>query len=172
MTLALASMVLVLIVGVMGAIDTLYFHFWKFRLFARPQSRREHLTHAIRAALAGPTFMLLFVWPATGPMLWLVTLLIAADFAVMLWDLFEEPESRRSLGGIPPAEYTLHVVAASLHSAGYALALASRPSVAWSTTTPLEMPSLVSTLAGLLWPGALLLGLAHLALMVMPVETR
>jgi hypothetical protein len=161
-----ASIWLTLVVGVLGAIDTLYFHFWKFRLFERPQSRREHLTHGIRAALVGPTLMMLFVWPATGLALWAVAGLVVADFAVMLWDLAEESESRRALGGIPPVEYAIHVVASALHAAASALALASRPLEAWSSSeVVVVVPSTVTTVAGMLWPGAVLLALIHFVLL-------
>lgn len=162
-----ASIGLTLVVGVLGAIDTLYFHFWKFRLFERTRSRREHLTHGVRAALAGPTLMLLFVWPATGLALWMVAGLIAVDFAVMLWDLAEEPESRRTFGGIPPVEYAIHVVASALHAAACALALASRPLEAWSSSeASVVIPAAVGTIAGLIWPGAVLLALVHFVLLI------
>lgn len=166
-TLALPAILLTWVVGALGAIDGVYFHLWRFRLHARRESAREHLTHSLRAALAGPIIWLLFASMGAGVWLWLAAALIAVDFGVLLWDLVEEKGSRASLGGIPPIEYGLHVVAASLHAAASALALGARPASAWLWgAAPVEQSAAVVGLAHALWPGALALAALHFALML------
>ncbi len=103
-----------------GALDGLYFHLWKFRLYARPQSRTEHLTHTVRACLLGPILWLAFV----APRLDLLVALVAVDTAVVLADVWLETESRRDLGGIPRSEYVVHVLANTLHTGAMTLAMA------------------------------------------------
>lgn len=134
-----------------GAVDELYFRLWKFRLFARPQSRMEHVTHTVRACLLGPILWLAFV----APRLDLLVTLVAIDTAVVLIDVWLETESRRDLGGIPRAEYVVHVVANTLHTAAMTLALA----VWWvspSAQVPAEVHGMAEALAASTVPVAVL----------------
>lgn len=143
-SLVVPSFLLMVVVSVLGLVDGFYFHIWKFRLHERPQSRREHVIHSIRMTLVIPAVYGLFVAPATGVLLWGVAAVVAADFFVMLWDLFEESASRRDLGGIPRAEYIIHVVATGLHASSCALGLASRPLGAWTgELVAVELPASV-----------------------------
>ncbi|HSI06356.1 MAG: hypothetical protein ACAI38_01065 [Myxococcota bacterium] len=164
--LALPSVVLMSLVGILGFIDGVYFHIWKFRLHERRDSRREHVIHALRASLAVPAIYGLFVVPVSGVWLWAIAGFIVADFFAMVWDLFEEDHSRRDLGGIPRAEYIIHVVATGFHMAACALALASRPLAAWaSDTAPADLPAVVMTIGQLAIPTSIALALAHFALL-------
>lgn len=75
----------------------------KFRLFARPESRVEHVLHTVRALVAPPIVWLLYVAPP-GPLL-AVGILIALDklAAVVHVSQEEEVRSPRARSGIQGA---------------------------------------------------------------------
>jgi hypothetical protein len=97
----------------LAAYDGIYLHLWRYRLFARAESRREHFVH-------------------TAALLWIAVGLVAIAQLVALADLVSERDSRASLGGLSTTEYLLHVVIMSLRTASIALILAARPEGAWS----------------------------------------
>jgi hypothetical protein len=90
---------------------------------------------------------LLYLADAAGPCLWIAAAAVAIDQLMLGLDLREEATSRRRFGGLAPAEYQIHVVANGFHGIALALALASRPSTAWSLTA--------CSLAGSSLPGAI-----------------
>lgn len=139
-----------------GALDGLYFHLWKFRLYARPQSRTEHLTHTVRACLLGPLLWLAFVHPR----LELLVVLAGVDTAVVFADVWLENASRRDLGGIPRAEYVVHVVANTLHTAAMTLAIA-----VWWVSPSAAVPSMVRWLAEALVVCTVPVALLHVVLL-------
>ena len=47
----LSATISVLLFGIIGIIDGFYFHLWKFKLHKHPETRFEHWTHTIRAAI-------------------------------------------------------------------------------------------------------------------------
>jgi hypothetical protein len=138
-----------------GALDGLYFHLWKFRLYARPQSRTEHLTHTVRACLLGPILWLAFV----APRLDLLVMLVAVDTVVVLADVWLETESRRDLGGIPRAEYVVHVVANTLHTGAMTLAMA-----VWWVSPGAQVPDLLHGIAEALVACTVPVALLHVLL--------
>ena len=163
-----ATAMLVLFIGI-GAYDGLYLHLWRFRLFARPESRREHLTHTLRALLVLPTIVLLFIVNSQGWLLYLALGLALLDFAVMIWDVLTEEGSRADFGGLPQGEYLIHLVGTTLHVTALTLAFASRPMQAWlpsaSVVGPAPVPEIISTTAWAVLPGAALVGLLHVILL-------
>ena len=56
------TLFILLTAGPIGATDVIYFHLYKFRLYARPQSFREELTHIGR----GTVIPILFASPLPG----------------------------------------------------------------------------------------------------------
>jgi len=112
-------LLLLLAAGPVGAIDVLYFHIWKFRLYARPQSAREHAAHLMRGVLAPTIFAILLVGRPEGACFWLVAALFAADTINSLVDTLLEPASRAPIG-VPPAELALHFIGASVMGAAWA----------------------------------------------------
>jgi hypothetical protein len=116
----------------LAAYDGIYLHLWRYRLFARAESRREHFVHTADAVLFAPTVFLLYVCRSGGALLWIAVGLVAIAQLVALADLVSERDSRASLGGLSTTEYVLHVVIMSLRTASIALILAARPEGAWS----------------------------------------
>lgn len=153
----------------LGALDGVYFHLRRYRLFAFPESRREHAIHTARAVLVLPPLALLYLADAAGPCLWIAAAAIAVDQVMLALDLREEATSRRRFGGLSPAEYQIHVAANGLHGIALALALASRPVSAWSGSCSLEASSLpfaVLTLLAVLWLGSAAAAIQHVALLL------
>ncbi|MCZ2250024.1 MAG: hypothetical protein LC111_14795 [Bacteroidia bacterium] len=102
------ALVILCIIAPIGAVDVLYYHLYRFRLFEREASAPEEITHLIRhvcflaivALLAGGTPS------ATADKALLV--LLAVDLLNSTLDVILEPRSRASLGALPPGEYLLH----------------------------------------------------------------
>ncbi|WP_437639333.1 hypothetical protein [Sorangium sp. So ce854] len=168
--------ILLAVYAAVGAIDGIYLHLWKYRLFAHEASRREHHLHTIHAALFAVVIGALYLAPSAGLLLWAGVGATAASFVVVLLDVLEERRSRQGLGGLTPREYALHAGLIALYSASVALVLAARPASAWSLDAPLvldlALPSLPRTVALNLLPGAVLTALAHVVLGLRPVSMR
>jgi len=104
------SLPLVLLVAIapVGAFDMLYFHLWKFRLFASPASRAETLTHVLRSLVFAALAWTLAHYRPQGAWFWAVAALFAIDFLNSLIDVAIEPRSRAARGGVPTAEALIH----------------------------------------------------------------
>jgi len=124
---------------ILAAVDGLYFHLWRLRLHARPGSRREHALHTARAVLFVPALVLLYSRNRGGLLLWAAAVVLLADTVLEIVDAFEEPSSRRALGGMAPVESALHVALVALRAASIALLLAAKPVDAWHPAAPLEL---------------------------------
>ena len=165
----LASVVTLFGAFTLGAIDGLYFHLQRYRLFAHAESRGEHALHTVRAFLVLPPLTLLYLAEPTGLYLWLAAACIAADQVALALDLRAEATSRRRFGGLSAAEYQIHVGANGLHGVALALALASRPASAWSpSASSLQystLPFVLQALLAALWLAAAVAAVQHAALL-------
>lgn len=132
-----AATIFLMIFGAVAAVDGLYLHLWKYRLYARPESLREHKLHTAQGALFAPVVFLLFYGDFGGPALWTAVLFLAFEQIVEILDVLDERDSRASLGGLSSTEYALHAVAITARTAAVALALAAKPMAAWSFDAPL-----------------------------------
>jgi hypothetical protein len=131
-----AATVFLILFGVVAAFDGLYLHLWKYRLYARPESRREHKLHTMQAFLFVPVVFFLFYRDFGGWMLWAGVLFIALEQVVEIMDVLDENDSRASLGGLSSTEYATHVIAITARTVAIALALAAKPLSAWSLDAP------------------------------------
>lgn len=102
---------------VVAAIDGLYFHLMKYRLYRRPASRFEHLLHTWNAVLFVPLTALLFLIAPKGLLLWGALGLFGLTFLIEIADVLSEPKSRRDLGGLTGSEYLMHFLMAGLRVA-------------------------------------------------------
>ena len=168
--------ILLAVYAVAGAIDGIYLHLWKYRLFAHEASRREHHLQTIHTVLFTIVVGTLYVAPSAGLLLWAGVGAFAASFVVAVLDVLEERGARASLGGLTPREYALHVGLTALNAASIALVLAARPAAAWSLDAPVlldaALPELSRTIALNLLSGAVLTALAHVVLGLRPVALR
>ena len=101
----------------LGAVDIVYFHIYRFRLFRISASRAEHLTHLVRTGL----FLCVLLWvvciEAHGVYSLLLPSLLLLDFLNSMADVLLEPRSRRPLGGLPSAEYAIHMLTMAVNGA-------------------------------------------------------
>jgi hypothetical protein len=125
-------LLLLLAFTVIASVDGFYFHLWKYRLWARPDSRREHRLHTWNAILFPLTLVPLFLAEAQGAWLWAALALNITTLAVESLDVFEERASRASLGGLTSTEYWMHFLMSGLRW-GYVVAVVvAVPAQAWS----------------------------------------
>lgn len=98
---------LLMLVSLVGAVDVLWFHLFKWKLPMRPASRLEETTHLARHLLfAAITAALVLRAPRA-----VVLALLVVDLLNSLVDLFIEPRSRADLGGVSGGEALLHGLA-------------------------------------------------------------
>lgn len=171
--LLLVSLVLLCAAFSLGAVDGVFFHLKRYRLFAHAESRGEHCLHTVRAWLIVPTVLFLYLLDASGPILIAAALIVAADLVALFFDLLAERRSRINLGGISHAEYMIHVGANGLHSVAVALAFASRPLDAWTAGATLPTLSALPAPAHWLVAGILVAALGgaiqHVVLLRTPI---
>ena len=119
-----------------------------------------------RALLFAPVVAIVFAMPSAGPLLWLGVGLALADQGAGIADALSERDSRATLGGLGRGEYALHVALVAVHATALTLALAARPTAAWSPAAPMTMgawPALDLLVAGPL-VGGLAVAALHVAL--------
>jgi hypothetical protein len=157
-TIRWVACVLIAIAAAGGGWDFVYLHLWVQKLHARPDTRHEHRLHTWQVALSTPLVIGLFCFDAAGALLWLVVLLFAATLAVEIQDIWCERESRRAMGGLPSAEYALHVLVSGIRLCAVALILIVKPLQYWRfglTAPELQPPPVLATGAALAAGGAL-----------------
>jgi hypothetical protein len=162
--LYLPSTAALLVFLILGAVDGLYLHLWRYRLYARPGSKREHLYHTIAAVTFAATMPAVFLWETGGLLLWTGVLLIGADLVVSLTDMLAENDSRADLGGLSRGEYVLHMVIMTAKGSALSLALAARPETAWAFDAAWILQPLPGFAAFVGWqalPGAVAIGTLH-----------
>ena len=149
---------------ILGTVDGLFFHLWRYRLYARPASEREHLYHTIAAVTFAAMLPALFLWETGGLLLWTGVLLIGADLIVSLVDMLAENDSRADLGGLSRGEYVLHMVIMTAKGSAISLALAARPDAAWAFDAPWilrPLPAFATFVGWQALPGAIAIGALH-----------
>jgi hypothetical protein len=125
-----AACCLVLFTAIAG-VDGLYFHLYKYKLYARPQSRYEHRLHTINSVMFVPLTALLFCAAPAGLFLWLGLLLFLGSLLIEILDVLCEPASRRDLGGLIASEYLMHFLMSGLRFGAIVPLLSSPPPAAW-----------------------------------------
>lgn len=114
------ALAILLTAGPLGATDVIYFHLWKFRLFERPESVKEEVTHIARGVLVPLVTGILLLGHPSGLWYWAVAGLFAFDGLNTLLDVMFEPASR-SPRIVPPAELAVHFVGTTLMGAAWAV---------------------------------------------------
>jgi hypothetical protein len=132
----IAAFYLLTLVGLIGSFDVLYWHWYRLRLFAAPDARWENLTHAIRALLFAAMMLMVLHVDARGWWWPLYPLLLTFEVVNTMSDVIMEPRTRRNLGGLPAAEYILHIMLSLMTGAALA-------SVIWGTRDLLWEPAFI-----------------------------
>lgn len=118
-----------------ACIDGLYLHLFKFKLYAREESKKEHLLHTLNTCLFPWTIYFVFLTEFKGLFLWFGVLLTVASYIIEFVDVFEEDKSRKWMGGLPNYEYALHFATGLLRASYTTLILASKPVADWSLSS-------------------------------------
>ncbi|MFN2424904.1 MAG: hypothetical protein ABR587_00505 [Candidatus Binatia bacterium] len=121
------TLTILAIVGTIGAIDVLYYHLYRFRLYSQPGSVAEEVTHLLRNAIF-IAILLVCMQPATEPWARVMFFLFAADLTNSVIDVLLEKNSRAPFGGLPSGEYLVHILSTfgtGVAVASYTMALGS-----------------------------------------------
>lgn len=166
--LVIASFVFLNLFMVLGAVDLFYFHIWKYKLHTRAESRYEHKLHMAFAFLMVPLALLVYYQNSGGWALWVGAFFVVAALGTEMLDVFSENDSRASIGGLSTQEYALHVVLTILKVSSFALLFASKPTEAWSLSSPTYLGSygwMAEMMALQVAIGSGIVGILHLALL-------
>lgn len=134
-----AAAILYALHGLIAAVDGVYFHLHKYKLYAHPESVVEHAAHTARAGLMAVGAFVFFVVNSGGWLLRGAVIFIALDLAVETWDVLIERRSRAKMGGLSSIEYLAHAHAILLYAAAYTLVLAAKPAGAFAADAPLVL---------------------------------
>ena len=115
-----------------GAVDVLYYHLYRFRLFAQPGSVAEEVTHLCRHAIFLALLLVLSSGGRSPRGDALVLGLVGLDVLNGAADVLLERRSREPLGGLPSMEYLVHFL--STFAMGLAVA-------AWMLAPELPAPT-------------------------------
>lgn len=157
--------ILLVVIGLLGAFDIAYFHWYTCRLSRRAESRVEVWLHVARGFIYALQFALVPNVRFHGAWYLAFAALFVADVAVAWADVAVEPASRRSLGGLPRGEYLMHIILSVL--VGIYLHSIASDSLAWRALpsaivyAPVDIPS---------WLRALLLAMSAGSALVAVVE--
>ncbi len=110
-------LLLIMIVAPIGAIDLIYYHVVKFKLYSRPDSYVETIVHLIRGVLFSVGAFILLNYKPQGMWYWVTGLFFVLDFINSIADVSIEERSRKTLGGIPTPEYIIHTVGSTFAGA-------------------------------------------------------
>jgi len=106
----LVPLTLLLAMALIGSIDGAYYHTYKFALYRQPSARVETVTHIIRAFSMAFVVWILAHYTPMGGWFWAVGIVFAIDVIDDIVDILVEPGSRAPLGGLPTAEYLIHMI--------------------------------------------------------------
>jgi hypothetical protein len=112
------ALTLLLVQGVLGALDTLYYHEYRARLVGGGlQTRPELLLHAARDFLYTLLFAALPFVAFHGAFAVGLGLVLAAEIVITLADFVIEDRVRAPLGGVYAGERVMHTIMAILYGA-------------------------------------------------------
>nr|BFD30388.1 hypothetical protein GTC16762_00060 [Pigmentibacter ruber] len=132
MDLKALSCLFLLIYLIIAVIDGFYFHIYKYKLYARDESKKEHLLHTLNAILFPWSILFVFCNKFQGLFLYFGILLLILSLIIEFFDVYEESKSRKSLGGLTNNEYAMHFSLSALRATYSSLILVSRPIADWS----------------------------------------
>lgn len=169
MSASYAPLLVMTIVSSIGAFDVLYYHVYRFRLYAQPSAQWETATHLARGLLFAAGAYLMTRYEPRGAWFWVVTGVIALDFVNNVADVLLEPRARAPLGGLPPLEYLIHIIGATASGLigglwfAFGLPLADHPT---ELAPPGELPGWLALNGYLLAAGGLAMAVFEAALLV------
>ena len=119
-----------LLLGILGALDTLYYHEWRLRLPETRSAGRELLLHASRDFAYAIVFGSLAWTTWNGIWVWLLAVILPFEIWVTLTDFIEEDRTRR----LPAGERVMHALMGIVY--GVFLSLLYPHAAKWSRLSP------------------------------------
>lgn len=110
-------LLLMMIIAPLGAIDLIYYHGFKFKLYDRKESQLETVIHLIRGILFSAGAFLILNYQPTGLWFWITGGIFILDLANSILDVSIEGKSRKTLGGVPTQEYIIHTIGSTFAGA-------------------------------------------------------
>ena len=120
------ALLVLILLGVLGACDTIYYHEWRLRLPETRTAARELRLHASRDFTYSVVFGSLAWTTWNGILLWGLVAIFAAEIVITLLDFIEEDRTRK----LPAGERVMHAVMGIVY--GIFLALLYPYAVIWS----------------------------------------
>src|SRR5947208_14957099 len=118
---------LLVIQGILGGFDTVWFHELRARLPRQRRAVSELRLHAARDFAYAILFGTLGWLSWGGVLVWVLALALVAEVGITLWDFLEEDETTR----LPPGERITHAMMGIVY--GAFLALLVPEMMMWST---------------------------------------
>jgi len=112
---------LLVLLALLGAFDTLYYHEWRARLPALGLTARDELRlHALRDFVYAILFATI-PWIAwQGFYVFALAALLLIEIILTLWDFVVEDWIRKPLGGVYPGERVMHAIMGIVYGAALA----------------------------------------------------
>ena len=127
-----SALMIMIVQGVLGAFDTLYFHEYIYRLPVNGAKVGGELRlHAFRDFVYGLLFLTLPFLTWQGILAGLLALLIVLEVCITIWDFNIEVIERVDVGGIANEERGLHLIMAVVY--GFFLAHLLPELLMWAT---------------------------------------
>ena len=117
------SSVLLVLFALLALYDGFYLHIFKYQLHNHSESKKEHLSHTLRAVLFPAILYFLFLRQDCTTSFYIGISLVVLDIVILGMDAFMETESRKFMGGLPRWEYILHLFVNGFHFASIAVFL-------------------------------------------------
>lgn len=100
------ALTLLLLQGILGGADTLWFHEYRLKLYLNPSSSKELRLHASRDFIYALLFVSLAWWSWHGALAVFMGVLLIAEIVITLVDFVEEDRTRK----VPAGERVMHAV--------------------------------------------------------------
>jgi hypothetical protein len=149
----LDSGLLLLSIGCLGAFDVFFFHLRQARITERRDARAEAWIHVARGIVYTLQFAIVPNVKLCGAWYAAFAALFGVDAGIAIADVLVEPDTRRSVGGLPRGEYPAHIVlsvlvGALLYSlAHHTIGWASEPTaIMWAPSMPAVLRAALAVL--------------------------
>ncbi|MBT88622.1 MAG: hypothetical protein QF847_00170 [Candidatus Marinimicrobia bacterium] len=135
----IAATVFMALFGVMGILDGVYYHDYKYKLAKDKESIVEHIVHTFRNVAFPIIVYYLFQHDVGGKIMMIGVTVAIIDIILLAIDVRIEGYSRNRYGGLSNGEYATHIFANTFHYVSIALILAAKPEEAWTFTHSYEL---------------------------------
>jgi len=102
--------IFLLLFASIGLLDEVFYHHLKFNLFGHKECLKENILHTSRALIYSILFIVVANFHVYGLLAYCMLGILVLDIIVAVWDILEEPKSRKKFGGLSAGEYLLHMI--------------------------------------------------------------